>query len=140
MHPPKALAPGPVALDLRLGRKSEPGQTKQKEWKTARIKVSFSLSDPDCNASPSVRPNAAAQSSRSTPVMRDGECVTVSPALNLPGAGRCSTRHCKMVPKILKKKNPDASKKGPNSNEGCKGLICKTMSYAFLEGKGDERR
>lgn len=90
MHPPKALAPGHKALDLWLGRRSEPGQMKQKEWKTAHIKVSFSLSHPGCNTSPSVRANAAAQSSLSVLAVWDGECVTVSPALNLPGGGGCT--------------------------------------------------
>lgn len=63
---------------------------KQKEWKTAHIKVSFSLSHPGCNTSPSVRANAAAQSSLSMLAVWDGERVTVSPALNLPGGGGCT--------------------------------------------------
>lgn len=84
MHPPAAPAPGSRALDLWLDRKSEPGQMMQKEWKTARVKGSFSLSDAGCIASPGTRPNAAPWPSLPEPV------CAASPAspLNLPGAGR----------------------------------------------------
>lgn len=108
MHPPKALAPGSQALDLSLVTKGDAGQMKQREWKPAHIKGSFTLGNPGCNVSSSMRANPAPQSCHCW-CPRDGGHGSASLELSGPGQGvlpsvqLCSTGHGKMVPKILRK-------------------------------------
>lgn len=114
MHPLKALAPGSQALDLRLVTKSEPGQMKQEEWKPAHIKGSFTLGDPGCNVSCSMRAKPAPQSCHCWRPRDGGHGTSASsgpararsaPAGQgvLPAVQLCSTGHCKTAPKILRK-------------------------------------
>lgn len=109
MHPPKALAPGGQALDLSLVTKSEPGQTKQEEWKPAHVKGFFTLGNPGCNVSSSTRANPAPHPCHCP---RDGGRVTSASS----GPARASSApaeqgvhqlyspgHCRVVPKTLRK-------------------------------------
>lgn len=88
---------------------------KQREWKAAHIKGSFTLGNPGCNVSSSMRANPALQpwshcwcpgdGGRGTSASSGPARARSVPAGQgvLPAAQLCSTGHCKMVPKILRK-------------------------------------
>lgn len=150
VQPPKAPAPGSEALDLRLDTKSEPGQMMRKEWKTARIKGSFSPSDAGCNASPGTRPTPLpTQDGESHQRLLHTRQEQVGPGRavgSLPGCQHTALQHRALQNATQNtEKNLGSQLKRTQQQRRSHGLmvstglmVSKTIPYTFLEGKGNE--